>query len=428
MTRPCWWPRPPNWASTTSTGCWPIGSRWPTPTGPMPQTRSARRRGTSIWRRACRARGWARSPWTPSRARSWPPSSTGSNTTSSRPTVPRPKNAWAAPLGSTSWPAPRASAGPTPSSKWRRGAAPPPPMGIRPAPLFSVLVGYETMQGRICELENGTVLAPSALDPWMDSAYFERALFTLGNRVDVSVRSRLFTGGTRRAIELRDRICTHPYCYEPAENCQVDHIETYASGGETTQENGRLLCGFHNRLRNQREGHPRPAPAATTERSLTGRPPPGPVRPGSTPVDVMAGTTKSDTTPALWRARVHVRRPGPLALARPGRVRRVRRVRRVWRRTHRIRCVRVGCRTGGPPRARLRIPLFDLSRRLRRAPAHGRCRRAGELPRRPRGCPAAASRLRHHRPGGRARRRHVRGTGGGRLRQRLRVLLSGAST
>ena len=138
--------------------------------------------------------------------------------------------------------------------------------GIRPAPLFSVFVGYETMHGRICELENGTVLVPSALDPWMDSAYFERALFTLGNRVDVSVRSRLFTGGTRRAIELRDRICTHPYCYEPAENCQADHIETYASGGETTQENGRLLCGFHNRLRNQKE-HPgdqrqRPPPTA----------------------------------------------------------------------------------------------------------------------------------------------------------------------
>jgi hypothetical protein len=129
-----------------------------------------------------------------------------------------------------------------------------PAEGIRPAPLFSVLVGYETLHGRICELENGTVLAPSALDPWMDSAYFERAIFSLGNRIDVSVRSRLFTGGTRRAIELRDRICTHPHCYEPAETCQVDHIQTYASGGLTTQDNGRLLCGFHNRLRNQRAG------------------------------------------------------------------------------------------------------------------------------------------------------------------------------
>ena len=35
-----------------------------------------------------------------------------------------------------------------------------PAEGIRPAPLFSVFVGYETMHGRICELENGTVLAP----------------------------------------------------------------------------------------------------------------------------------------------------------------------------------------------------------------------------------------------------------------------------
>jgi hypothetical protein len=63
-------------------------------------------------------------------------------------------------------------------------------------------------------------------------------------------------------IELRDRICTHPYCYEPAENCQADHIETYAEGGPTTQDNGRLLCGFHNRLRNQREQRQRPPPAA----------------------------------------------------------------------------------------------------------------------------------------------------------------------
>jgi len=146
-----------------------------------------------------------------------------------------------------------------------------PAEGIRPAPLFSVFVGYETIKGRICELENGTVLHPSALEPWMDSAYFERATFSLPNRIDVSVRSRFFTGGTRRAIELRDRICTHPHCYEPAESCQVDHIETYADGGLTTQDNGRLLCGFHNRLRNQKEH-----PANHNEHHGTGRqrPPP----------------------------------------------------------------------------------------------------------------------------------------------------------
>ena len=145
-----------------------------------------------------------------------------------------------------------------------------PAEGIRPAPLFSVLVGFETLRGRICELENGTVLHPCALEPWMDSAYFERAVFSLGTRIEVSVQSRFFKGGTRRAIEIRDRLCTHPHCYEPAENCQVDHIETYASGGLTTQDNGRLLCGFHNRLRNQEDGKAKPQPGSEQRQ----RPPP----------------------------------------------------------------------------------------------------------------------------------------------------------
>ena len=178
--------------------------------------------------------------------------------------MPRPGSASVAPLASTSWPAPRPSAGPTPSSRWRTRSRTAPADGIRPAPLFSVFVGYETLHGRICELENGTVLAPAALMPWMESAYFERAIFSLGTRVDVSARARLFTGGTRRALELRDRICTHPYCFEPAESCQGDHIEPYAEGGPTTQENGRLLCGFHNRLRIQRTQRVRPPPDPAT--------------------------------------------------------------------------------------------------------------------------------------------------------------------
>jgi hypothetical protein len=87
---------------------------------------------------------------------------------------------------------------------------------------------------------------------YLEGADFERAVFAPGKRVEVSVTSRLFSGATRRAIELRDRACTHAYCDIPAEQCQIDHIEPYAQGGPTTQENGRVLCGFHNRLRNQR--------------------------------------------------------------------------------------------------------------------------------------------------------------------------------
>ncbi len=124
--------------------------------------------------------------------------------------------------------------------------------GRRPAPLFSVLVGYETMHGRTCELAQGTVVSPGSLVAWLDQAYLERAVFGLGRRVEISPTARLFTGATRRAIELRDRECTHPYCERPAADCEVDHIVPFAAGGPTTQDNGRLLCGFHNRLRNGR--------------------------------------------------------------------------------------------------------------------------------------------------------------------------------
>jgi len=126
----------------------------------------------------------------------------------------------------------------------------------RPAPLLSVVVDYGTLTGRICELADGTVVSPGSLLPWLDEAYLERVVFAPGRRVEVSTTARLFSGATRRAIELRDRACTHPYCDVPAARCQVDHIIPYTEGGPTVEENGRLLCGFHNRLR-------------------TGRPPPG---------------------------------------------------------------------------------------------------------------------------------------------------------
>ncbi len=124
--------------------------------------------------------------------------------------------------------------------------------GRRPAPLFSVLVGYETIHGRTCELARGTVVSPGSLIAWLDEAYLERVVFEPGRRVEISPMARLFTGATRHAIELRDRECTHPYCDRAAADCEVDHIVPYAAGGPTTQENGRLLCPFHNKLRNQR--------------------------------------------------------------------------------------------------------------------------------------------------------------------------------
>jgi hypothetical protein len=127
-------------------------------------------------------------------------------------------------------------------------ARPTSPMGpAPPGPLFTVLVDWPTLAGRICELANGRPLAPGAVVPWLTRADLERAVWRGRDRIDVAATTRLFTGATRRAIELRDRVCGHPYCFLPAERCQVDHVVAYTDGGLTTQSNGQLLCAFHNR-------------------------------------------------------------------------------------------------------------------------------------------------------------------------------------
>jgi hypothetical protein len=132
------------------------------------------------------------------------------------------------------------------------------PAGARlPEPLFSVLVGYETFAGRVCELANRRVVAPADLARWLDEAWVERVVFDGPERVtDVGVRRRLFAGATKRAVQVRDKECFHPTCEEPAEACEIDHVQPWAAGGLTTEANGRVACGFHNR---QRDGA-RPPP------------------------------------------------------------------------------------------------------------------------------------------------------------------------
>jgi len=122
----------------------------------------------------------------------------------------------------------------------------------RPKPLFSVLVGYETLWGRISRLEQGPIVAPGSLLRWLDEATFERIIFSPDKRGECSKTARFFTGATRRVIETRDQQCQHEFCDVPADKCQIDHIVPFSEGGLTVQSNGQVLCGNHNRMRQQR--------------------------------------------------------------------------------------------------------------------------------------------------------------------------------
>jgi hypothetical protein len=132
------------------------------------------------------------------------------------------------------------------------------PAGSRkPEPLFTVFVGYETFAGRICELADGTVVSPGSVTRWLDAAWVERVVFDGPDRIrNVGARRRLFTGASKRAVELRDRECFHELCDTPAEQCQIDHVQPWAAGGLTVEDNGRAACGFHNRGRHRRSRPP----------------------------------------------------------------------------------------------------------------------------------------------------------------------------
>jgi Domain of unknown function (DUF222) len=136
----------------------------------------------------------------------------------------------------------------------RAGAVP--SGGRLPDPLFTVLVGYETFAGRTCELANGTAVSPGSLVRWLDGAWAERVVFDSPDRIrNVGVRRRIFTGATRRAVEVRDRECFHDLCDLPADECEIDHVQPWSAGGLTVESNGRPACGFHNRAR-QRQRQP----------------------------------------------------------------------------------------------------------------------------------------------------------------------------
>jgi Domain of unknown function (DUF222) len=132
--------------------------------------------------------------------------------------------------------------------------------GKRPRPLLSILVGEQSLR-RVCELADGTVIAPGTVASMLSDADIERVVYDGPSRVIDLGRARRFTGAARRAVELQQRHCPDGGCDVPAERCEIDHVIRYADGGRTHPENGVPRCDFHNRAR-ERPTPVRPPPRA----------------------------------------------------------------------------------------------------------------------------------------------------------------------
>ena len=83
-----------------------------------------------------------------------------------------------------------------------------------------------------------------------------------GQPLDVGRAQRTYTGPQRAAVIARDRTCRYPGCSAPPVLCEVHHIRWWKRGGETSVENGILLCEYHQHLVHRRE--------ITIERSADG--------------------------------------------------------------------------------------------------------------------------------------------------------------
>ncbi|WP_040166009.1 HNH endonuclease signature motif containing protein [Microbacterium gorillae] len=69
-----------------------------------------------------------------------------------------------------------------------------------------------------------------------------------GRIVKLTIDKRFFSPDQRRAIIARDRSCVIPGCHTPARWCEIHHVTEWSKGGQTTTDNGILICWHHHRF------------------------------------------------------------------------------------------------------------------------------------------------------------------------------------
>lgn len=114
---------------------------------------------------------------------------------------------------------------------------------------IGVLIGYRSLLGQLEEAgstAHGRPISAANIRRMACNAdLLPAVLGTSGELLDLGRESRSFTKAQRKALALRDRGCTVPGCHRAAATCEAHHVKPWLEGGETSVQNGALLCLFH---------------------------------------------------------------------------------------------------------------------------------------------------------------------------------------
>jgi len=149
--------------------------------------------------------------------------------------------------------------------------------GNRPGFTTNIIIDQRTFETELAKIFGGT---PEAPDPWdpdfacrtlngnpiqtteaMAAAMVDKVrrlvIDAAGVTIDMGRGSRLFSGNGRLAVQATQTHCRWVGCYTRGTDCQIDHTVPWAEqqdgtgGGCTCPANGAVLCGRHNRLKEQ---------------------------------------------------------------------------------------------------------------------------------------------------------------------------------
>lgn len=133
------------------------------------------------------------------------------------------------------------------------GADPAARVGSGAGPARGFRSGLEPRLVAPAELGSGVPLAPSVLERLVCDSEVSRVVFgPAGEVLDVGRAQRSFSKQLRRAVVARDRTCAYPGCSAHPNLCEVHHVRWWSRGGDTSVENGVLLCWYHHDLVHQR--------------------------------------------------------------------------------------------------------------------------------------------------------------------------------